>query len=192
MDPRDISAVIIAGGQSRRFGGDKSLFNYQGKPLIEHVINAVRPVISRITIAGDDAGKFSHLGLDSYPDSIPGMGPIGGVYTALRRAISERIFVFACDMPGLNRDLIRYMAALSKKFDITVPVIGGWYEPLHAVYSKACLIPLEKSIQSGNRQIIRFFEDAAVRKVTEEEIRTFTDPQTVFRNINYRSDAENQ
>ncbi|MCU0846221.1 MAG: molybdenum cofactor guanylyltransferase, partial [Spirochaetes bacterium] len=77
-------------------------------------------------------------------------------------------------------------------FDVTIPRIGGWYEPLHAIYAKSCIVAMEKSIQKGNRQIISFFDDVMVRPVTEDEIRLYTDPDVVFRNINYRSDAEDK
>ncbi len=186
-----ISAFIIAGGKSSRFGQDKSLFPYQGKPLIEHVIEAIRPVIERISIIGGGAERFTFLGIPCRGDIIPGLGPIGGVYTALHESETERAFVFACDMPGLNTELIRFMASLSEGFDVTVPAVNGKYEPLHAVYSKSCITHIEKSIRDGNRRTVGFFDRVSVRSVTGDEIRAFADPKTVFRNINYREDVNN-
>ncbi len=189
MNSSDISAFIIAGGKSRRFGEDKALFNYRGKPLIEHVIEAIRPVMSRIAIVGDSTERFRYLGLPCHADIITGIGPLGGLYTALRRADTDMIFVFACDMPGLNTGLIRYMTTLTGIVDAAVPVIEGYYEPLHAIYSKSCIEPIEKNMRDGKLQIMRFFNDVSIRQVTENEISVYADPKLAFRNINLQSDA---
>ncbi|MBN2159166.1 MAG: molybdenum cofactor guanylyltransferase [Spirochaetes bacterium] len=192
MEQRDISAFIIAGGQSQRFGRDKALFEYRGRPLIQHVIDAVRPAIGKITIVADDTGKYAFLGLPCHKDEIPGMGAIGGLYTALLRADTGRVFVTACDMPGLSPGLIGFMAEASRGFDVTVPCIDGWAEPLHAIYTKTCIDPIEKNIRSGQRQIIRFFDAVTVRRITEEEIRQYGDPEAIFKNINYQEDVKEQ
>jgi molybdenum cofactor guanylyltransferase len=191
MIPNDISAFIIAGGKSSRFGEDKALFKYRGRPLIEHVIEALLPVFTRIAIVGNNAEKFKYLGFPTFDDIITGIGPLGGVHSALHNAATERVFIFACDMPGLDSGLIQSMIELSDNFDVVVPVINGFYEPLHAIYSKSCIAPIDKLVQDGERQIFRFFEQVAVRPVTADEIRVYADPETAFKNINFRNDADN-
>jgi molybdopterin-guanine dinucleotide biosynthesis protein A len=192
MKPQGISAFIIAGGQSRRFREDKSLFRYRGKALIESVIETVRPVIDRIAIVSDSVDRFAYLGLPCHADIFHGQGPIGGIHSALVNAETERVFVFACDMPGLSAALICHMAAISQEYDVTIPVIAGEFEPLHAVYSKTCVGPIEKRIRDGARKITGFFKEVSVRTVPEEEIRKYADPSLVFKNINYRRDAAEQ
>ncbi|OHD72166.1 MAG: hypothetical protein A2W19_14745 [Spirochaetes bacterium RBG_16_49_21] len=189
MGQEGISAFIIAGGESRRFGEDKALFRYRGRPLIEHVVKIVGTVISPVSIVADKAERFGFLGLPCYPDILPGTGSFGGVYSALLYAGTGRAFVFACDMPELNPGLIQFMAAESGGFDVTVPEVGGAYEPLHAVYAKSCLGPMEASLRGDQRRIISFFSEVSVRSVSAEEIRRFADPARVFRNINYRHEA---
>jgi molybdopterin-guanine dinucleotide biosynthesis protein A len=192
MRPQGISAFIIAGGQSSRFGEDKCLFRYQGRALIERVIESVRPVIDRIAIVADDAGRFAYLGLPCHGDIFHGLGPFGGIHAALVNSQTERAFIFACDMPDISAALISHMAAVPGEFDVIIPVIAGKYEPLHAVYAKSCAGPMEKSIRGGARRIISFFDEVSVRTVPEEEIRKYADPSLVFRNINYRRDAAEQ
>lgn len=189
MDQRGISAFIVAGGKGRRFGGDKALFRYRDRALIEHVIDAVRPAIANIAIVADDAARFDYLGLPCYPDAIPGAGAFGGVYTALLRSETGRAFVTACDMPWLSTELIRFIASISGGHDVTIPAIRGEWEPLHAVYAGTCVEHMRKSLESGRRRIISFFDSVSVRTVTEEEIRRFGDPDLIFRNINYLEDA---
>ena len=73
-----ISAFILAGGKSRRFGSDKALFKYRGRPLIEHVIESIRPVVGRITVISNWPERFAYLEIPCHPDSIDGLGPFGG------------------------------------------------------------------------------------------------------------------
>lgn len=190
MDTSDISAYIIAGGKSTRFGEDKALYLYRGKPLIEHVIERIAPLFGKIAIVADDSDRFSYLGFPCHGDIIPGLGPLGGLYTALMRTDTDGVFVFACDMPECNRGLIRYMISESAGYDATIPIKHGYHERLHAIYRRSCIGAIEKRINSGQRQFSSFFEDVTVREIRDEEIWKFGDPDIVFRNINYRRDAE--
>jgi molybdopterin-guanine dinucleotide biosynthesis protein A len=189
MGQEGISAFIIAGGQSRRFGADKALFIYRGRPLIARVAEIVGSALGPPSIISDDAERFAFLGLPCYVDIHPGTGPFGGVHSALAHAATERTFVFACDMPDLNPGLIQFMAGESKGYDVTVPLVNGEYEPLHAVYAKSCLGPMETHLGQGRRRIVSFYGEVSVRTVSENEIRRFADPARVFRNINYPDEA---
>ncbi len=188
----DSTAFIIAGGRSSRFGEDKALFPYAGRTLIEHVIETIRPAIGRIAIVADIDGRYDFPGVPCFGDIVPGYGPLGGLHTALHRSETERAFLFACDMPGLDVHLIRYMSSISQGFDVTVPFCGGEYEPLHALYSKKCIGHVEKCLENNRRRIISFFGDVSLRNVTEEEIRRFVDPNRAFRNINFRHDIDGE
>ncbi len=184
----DISAFIIAGGMSRRFGRDKSLYPLGGVPLIEHVIAALKTTFGRIAIIADECDKFSYLDLPCYPDLTPGLGPIGGLYTALSRSETDLAFMVATDMPYLSPELMLYMASLAGDYDLVVPCVGGYYEALHAVYSKRCLPLIKSWIDSGERQIVGFYDKADVRIIVEKEIARLADISLVFKNINYLED----
>ncbi|NLV69063.1 MAG: molybdenum cofactor guanylyltransferase, partial [Spirochaetes bacterium] len=113
-----ISGCIIAGGKSGRFGSDKSLHVFNGKPLVRHVYDAVHPVIDKIFIAANDPEKFAFMGLEVVPDIIPDLGPLGGIYTALETFELKRVFVLPCDMPYLSSELISFMCSIEHNFDI--------------------------------------------------------------------------
>ncbi len=189
MSHQDISSFIIAGGQSRRFGQDKALYPYQGRPLIGYAIETAKKAFGRVAIVADKADRFSFPEIPCYSDLIPGLGPIGGVLTALHYSDTDHVFILACDMPELDASLMRYMNSLSRGYDVTVPLVNGYYEPLHAIYSRNCMAPIESSIKRGKKQIISFFDQVSVRHVTEDEIRKFVDPSLCFRNINYLHEA---
>lgn len=73
-----VDAYIISGGRSVRFKQDKSLYEFNGKPLIGHVYDAIKPLFRNISIIADDTVKYRFLGIDTHPDIIPGLGPLGG------------------------------------------------------------------------------------------------------------------
>lgn len=185
-----IKGCIIAGGRSGRFGSDKSVHVLNGKPLVSHVYDAVHPVLDEIFIAANDPEKFAFLGLKVVPDIIPGLGPLGGIYTALETFDIKRVFVLPCDMPYLSTELIRYMCSLEPDYDIIVPKIGEWYQPMHAIYSHRCGNAIKESINKGNYRMSAFYNGMKIRTITREEIEQFGDPEIIFKNINFREDLE--
>ncbi len=190
MDTEVIKCCIIAGGRSGRFGSDKSLHVFEGKPLIQHTYDAVRPVFDDIFIIAPDTEKFSFLEAETIPDIIPGLGPIGGIYTAVESLKADRVFVFPCDMPFLNTEFIRYMASIPDVYDIIVPMVNGRYQPLHAIYSIRCAEGIRKKIDAGDYRMSGFYEGFNIRIVNEDEIGFYDEPLRMFRNVNFRDDLD--
>ncbi len=188
----DVSAFIIAGGKGSRFGGDKLNYVYRGKPLIAHVADVVKKIFSEVALVADDASSFAYLSLPCYADLVKNIGSIVGILTAISYSNSQRIFAVAGDMPSLNEDFIRFLAKISEGYDVTVPIVRGNYEPLHAVYSKNCEKAIRAAVKRGERRIVSFFGDVRVREVTEEEMHAFAEPETLFYNINYKEDIKTQ
>ena len=182
------SAFILAGGKSHRFNGDKSLHPIEGKPIIARVTEALKPIFTEIFIVSDDREKYSFLEFEVIPDIIPGLGPLGGILTALEHARENRIFVFGCDMPYLCAEFIQFMLSLPVTHDIIVPGIKENLEPLHAIYSPACREPIRRMINAGEKKITSFYTGMNVRIVSEQEILPFGDPRLLFLNVNYRED----
>ncbi len=187
---KNVTIFILAGGKSTRFKKDKTLFPFKGKPLIEHVIDAVRPLGLEITIIANDCSRFEYLQIHCYPDIVKGMGPFGGLYTALYHCSTDTALVLGCDMPNVSGDLLNYMISIQKNYDIVVPCVNGYYEPLYALYTTGCVPYIKDFLKSGKKQIIALYDKVRIRKVSEDEIRRFADPAIVFRNINYLHDIE--
>jgi molybdopterin-guanine dinucleotide biosynthesis protein A len=98
--------------------------------------------------------------------------------------------VIAADMPFLNRELIGYMIGTAEGFDYVIPRMGKFYEPLHAIYSKNCISPIEDMINRDRRVIIELFDYVKVRYVDTEEIDRFDPEHLSFFNINTKQDLE--
>ncbi|MEI6127509.1 MAG: molybdenum cofactor guanylyltransferase [Pseudomonadota bacterium] len=185
----EISAYITAGGSSLRFNEDKSLYSYHGKPLIRHVYDRLSELFPKVCVVANDAAKYVFLHAEIIPDRIPGLGPLGGLYTALDHAATEKIFFCGCDMPCISAGLIRHMIALSSDYDVVVPVVPKGYEPLHAVYAKRCLAFVKDGIESGCRKIIAFYPHIRLKEVAVEEMQRFGNWEEMLCNINYKHEA---
>jgi len=188
MEQDMLKACIIAGGKSGRFGGDKSIYVHEGRPLISHVLDVIKPVFNDIKIIANDSDKFSFLGLEIIPDIIPGLGPLGGIYTALEKIDCTRVFIFPCDMPFLNTEFVEYMSRIPDLYDVIVPKAGDFFQPLHAIYSRKCLPKIKKQIDEKNFKMSSIFEDLNIRIVGEDEIGFYEDPFVMFKNINFKTD----
>jgi molybdopterin-guanine dinucleotide biosynthesis protein A len=187
------SIAILSGGKSSRMGTDKALLPIEGKTMIEHIIAQVNDIGDEVIVITNTPGQYKFLGLPLFADVIPDKGALGGLYTAIDAASHPHTLILACDMPFVNRDLLRYMISLTPEADAIIPKIAapdgekkksGMAEPLRAIYSKTCLAPIRKCIDEDNLKMIAFFRDITLRWVDEEEIRKF-DPQLVtFMNAN--------
>ncbi len=180
----DVSGVILAGGKSSRYGKDKAFVKINGLPLIESVIEVMGSVFQELIIITNSPNKYSRLGISVYQDAIKGLGPLGGIFTGLTTISKEAGFFVACDMPFLNRGLLRYMTESRGEFDAVVPRISGKMEALHGLYRKTCLPAIRRLIDSRVYQVLRFFSEVSVRYVDEGEIRRFDPNLRSFLNVN--------
>jgi len=127
-------------------GENKALVKLHGIPLIERVLDVMRPIFRRVIIITNTPDEYSYLELPMYQDIIKGLGPLGGIITGLR-VIPDSGFFVACDMPFLSQGLIRHIVEIKADFDVVVPRISGNMEALHALYGKACLEQDRRSYQ---------------------------------------------
>lgn len=182
----DVTGVILAGGESRRYGRNKALERLGGIPLIERVRRVLAEIFPEILLITNCPRKFAHLQLPMHRDRIRGLGPMGGIHAALTVMRTPWAFFVACDMPSLNPALIRYMVArLERGIDVVMPRVQGKMEALHAIYGLGCLPAFERLIQRRTYQVIRVLPQVTVRYVEEDEIRALDPDLRGFVNINH-------
>lgn len=183
-----LSVAIQAGGASSRMGQDKSFVPYQGRPMIEVVRERVEGLGDELFVVTNNPAAYGSLNLPLHSDKYTNSGPLAGIFTALTAAAGAHTLVVACDMPLLNRDLLRYLISLKNTADVVVPRWGRFPEPLHAVYSKACLPAIEPFLKARNLKITGFYADVAVRYVDQGEIERFDAQGQSFTNVNRPED----
>ena len=190
------TAIIMAGGSSRRMGTDKSMLEIKGRPIIERTCERLAGCFEQILISTNEVDKFKFLGFQIVPDKVPEQGPLMGIASALEASGNEINFVIACDIPQIEiRDVRRILTeAVSSDADITVPVSSdGKYEPLFAVYRKSALNAINKVLSSGGRKISDVFNLCKVKKVelglNLVNLNTMTEYEEFQKNSNIKSNV---
>jgi molybdopterin-guanine dinucleotide biosynthesis protein A len=189
-----ISGVIMAGGVSQRLGKNKALERIGGRTLIERVIDSLAPLTTELLVVVAQPEQAAAFRLPPsvrvVSDRYPGKGSLGGIFTGLDASVEPWSLVVACDMPFLNRELLCHLIGESSNVDAVVPLLGGQIEPLHALYSKACLAPMEQMVRAGNLKIAPLFEAVRVRYVDEGTIDRIDPRHLSFFNINTQADLQ--
>lgn len=143
------SGFVLAGGASSRMGRDKASLPYHGTTLLEHIAEAVREAAGNVAIIGHLRGVFASK-TPVFRDKTPGLGPLGGLFTALSVTETDWNLVVACDMPGITPDQLRILlkkAEISSSDCVAAVSPDGLIEPLCAVYHRRCLPVVARAIR---------------------------------------------
>ncbi len=183
-----VSGIILAGGSSSRLGRNKALARVAGCSLIERVLDVLRPLVSDLLLVAQPAEPFAHLELSVVSDVYQGVGTLGGLHAGLSAIHTEYGLVVGCDMPFLNADLLRFMISQARGYDVVMPRVGKYYEPLHALYARRCAPAMERSILAGRRRIRHALADLRIRYIEEFEIDRYDPDHLSFFNVNTPED----
>jgi molybdopterin-guanine dinucleotide biosynthesis protein A len=179
-----ITGIILAGGKNLRMGKNKAFLEVNGERIIDRTRNLFLELFDEVLLVTNSFPDYLDLNLRMAADLYAGKGALGGIYTGLFHASHSHAFVAACDMPFLNRDLIRHLIDLSPGYDIVIPKTQDGLQPLHAIYSKKCLPFIEDLIREDNLKIIDFFHRVKKREVPTEEILPLDPKLASFLNVN--------
>ncbi|MFH1867978.1 MAG: molybdenum cofactor guanylyltransferase [Candidatus Omnitrophota bacterium] len=185
---KDIAGVILAGGKSRRMGFPKQFLTLKSRRVVDNIIDVLKGFFEEILIVTDDKSCFAEIkGVCIAEDIVKDRGPLGGIYTGLKRSSNKRAFFVACDMPFLHNGLIERLLKISndENLDCIIPRSEKGPEPLHGIYSKNMIPEIEKSLKSGELSIAGMLNKFNCKYVKAEK-----GELTSFLNINTQEDLE--
>jgi len=188
MNSKMKNGYILAGGKSSRMGADKGLLLFEGKAMIEYVINQMLPVFDNLVIVSNNP-EYEKFGLEVIPDLIKNIGPAGGIYTALHHSNAKLNFIVSCDMPFVTQEAIEFVVNNTNESQIVLIENKGRIEPLFGVYSKECE---ENWLQLIEQKIIKLQD-----MVLHFKLKTFPIENkeifaaSFFKNINTQEDFNN-
>jgi molybdopterin-guanine dinucleotide biosynthesis protein A len=189
----EVTGIILAGGKSSRMGTDKGLQELCGRPLISYSIQVLSEICSTIIIS-TSSDAYQSFGYKTVADEIPGIGPMGGIYSALKQSKTEKNLVLSCDLPFVSRELLTYILENSEGFQVAVPWQGNQhYEPLCGFYNLSVLDQMTTFIQKRNYKLPDLFEETSINKLIINTKLNFYEDK-LFLNINSKHDlalAEN-
>ena len=184
---------MLAGGRSRRFGRSKAFAPLSGAPMASWGACALQSAGLLVGVVSDEEGVEAALGLPARPDLEAGLGPIGGLWTALQWA-GERgdhgVLRLGCDMPLVNEALVRAILEWDDAAPAVVPVGLKGPEPLCALYRSTCTSEVERRLHSQDRSLRGLAEAVGAAYIGEDAIARVADLQTTFLNVNTVSEQD--
>lgn len=185
-----LSAVILAGGESRRMGRDKAWLEKDGVPLIVRAVATVRGAgVEEVFISGRPGMDYSVLGLPVLYDRQAGLGPLGGIERGLHESKSPLLLVLAVDLAQMTPDCLKALAGRCDDLTGAVPRLKGRLEPLAAIYPRRCHA-IASSLLLQSHLAAREFAEACHREcaVTFVPVPFASGSATCFANWNSPSD----
>lgn len=187
---KDISGVILAGGENKRFGGkSKTDIVIGGRTILSRMTGIMSDIFDEIIIVTDKPEKF--IKSDRYKitsDIFIKRGPAGGLHAAMKASSKKAVFVFAGDMPFLETHLIKRQIRLfsGKKCSALVPTAENHIEPLHSIYRTFLIDKLEKYLSETEKPSINGF----ILQIGVDYMNIGTSGKAVRSFININSPAE--
>jgi molybdopterin-guanine dinucleotide biosynthesis protein A len=176
------SGAVLAGGHSRRFGSDKAVAQYRGRPLIHHVLGSLAQAQQLFVIANQ---PIPFVTVPVYCDLIKTGSPISGLHSALTSAIHPWVAVAACDLPNLSTTFWRFLYNLKGSGQaVVVRHKNGRLEPLAALYNREVLPTVETKLRTRQLSLQRLIADLDTRYVPSQTLAA----NELFKNINRPED----
>jgi molybdopterin-guanine dinucleotide biosynthesis protein A len=183
-EPRaNVAGLVLAGGQARRMGGtDKGLLPLAGRPMVEHVLEALRPQVATILLSANRNHElYARYGYPVIADDLGDyQGPLAGVATALRQHGAEYLATVPCDAPLLPSDLVARLRAACEADDADAAVAsdGRRSQPVFMLLRSRVAPALEAYLAGGGRRV-----DAWLGQLRAVEV-DFSDEAVAFANVN--------
>ncbi len=171
----DCTALILAGGDSRRMGQDKAALMLNRSALLEGITAKMQSVFPGVIVSVRQ--MRAGLGVPQVCDESLASGPLAGLAAGLEHVATPWVFAVACDMPFVEPAVIEFLAAQRAGYQAVVPCAHGFPQPLAAFYAVSCLGVVQDILSGNDKHSLRtLLERLQVRYVSEEQIST-VDPE---------------
>jgi len=183
IDPKDITALVLAGGRSRRMGGkDKGLLPFGNGLLVGHVLAGILPQVGTALISANrHLDEYRRFGFPVIADPLDDFqGPLAGFLAGLEAMRTDYLLTLPCDGPVVVPDLVQRLAIALNDADADIAVAhdGRRLQPVYALLHKRVLPGLRQALEEGERKIDRWYPRH--KWVTAD----FSDVPEQFSNIN--------
>ncbi len=190
---KDITGIILAGGKSSRMGAEKGLLPLEGKPFVQHIIEALQSIAKEIIIVSSNS-EYDTFGVKRIEDIIPESGPIAGLHTGLTNSETKNNLVVSCDVPLVTTSLLRKLFQFeTEDYDIVQFEAERKTIPLIALYKKRCAQKCLKLLSKGEKRLRKLVSESNTKTILVEEkdlpliknINTIEDLNTITNAIDY-------
>jgi len=178
-----IAGLILAGGESRRFGSDKASLRIGGETMLERTARVLAPLVSSIAVSvrGPRGLPWTEI-----VDASPGEGPLAALAGALPLIQAKWCLVVACDYPHLDAEVLRLLIShAGDDVEAVVPRLAAGIEPLLALYRVDVAAPACRRLIEEGRRAARALSLALRTRWLDEQALCGVDPALrSFHNLN--------
>lgn len=191
INKNKVSGIVLSGGKSSRMGSEKGLKIYKGKPLIEYAIQALEPYCGNIILSTNNPDYYKKYHLIKIQDEIKNIGPMGGIFSCLKKSSTDINIFLSCDMPFVDFNLVKFIIEnIDTDFEAMVPVHdGSKVEPLCAYYHSGVLSTLKSFVETKNYKLMDFLDILSTKKLIMEDWDGYN--KLYFSNFNSPEDIMN-
>lgn len=193
LNPKNATGIILAGGRSSRMGENKAFLKIKEDKMIDSIVKLFNEIFYETIVVTKQPELYNYLDAKVITDIIPKRGPLCGIHAGLSTAKTEYSFIVPCDMPFLKSQLIELVVSESPGYEVVVPQIDNYLQPLHAVYSKKCIKPIENCLEQDVFKIIAFYPWVKINFLGENKLNLICNQEElnkVFFNVNTKHDLE--
>ncbi len=181
------TGAVLAGGKSSRFGSNKALAIFQGRPLISLIIDPLRTVMDRVLIISNKPAEFEIFGLQVFSDIYVNRGPLAGIHSALKASYSEWTIIAPCDMPFFSSFLAQILLQEKEQADAVCFSLNGRIEPLPLLIHKDTAGFVLSILKAGNFGVYDLLNTCKSKTISVENCGYPLNPK-MFRNCNSAAD----
>lgn len=188
------TAAILAGGKSTRMGFDKQFLSYRNHKLTQLLAPSLRARFEDVLVITNRPELYADQELRVAADLFPGMGPLGGIHTALSHARSEAVFVMACDMPFLDLPYLDYLISRCRGRGYDACVTAGRddhrYQAFHSFYYRSALPVIEDDLRHQLASVNYLLKKVNTLVISREEAARYITKPNLFMNLNTREEYQ--
>ncbi len=194
---KDITGIILAGGQSSRMGTNKALLKIGDRTVIEIMARLMESLFESVIISTNTLNEYSFLDCPLVEDKYKNAGPLGGMHASLQQSATERNFVISCDVPLMSKEMIEYFCDCASEKQIIICNAAGYLQPLIGIYEKRLLPLIEKFLRENENQseerskhlsLHTLIESADTKIIDVTSLAFYSDK--LFYNLNNKDDFE--
>jgi len=183
INKNNLTGIILAGGKSSRMGADKGTLLLKEKAFIQHIIDAMKPLVTDIVIVSDNP-NHSSFGVERIQDIIKDAGPLAGIYSGLQHSKTDYNLVVSCDVPLITSEVLQQLIENHEKcVDLVQLESYKKTMPLTALYNKTCKQTIETLLNKGERRV-RF----AASQLKTKTIKLDDNLSSAIKNINTKEE----
>lgn len=184
-----ITGILLAGGMSRRMGSEKGTLRIGKSLLYQYPLAILEKFCDEILVSTCD-GSALRVDHKKICDEVKGIGPLGGIYSCLKKSSSKLNLVLSYDMPLVNESLFRLLISEREAYEIVLPAMQeNRPEPLCGLYTKSATEVMEEMISNKDFAVNHLLThcDSKIVPISKEMECWHPD---LFLNINSKEDLK--